>query len=84
MCYKPIRVSSPSPFKRQLHSRHGGFAIYTAEFAKTECVSKEETELLVREQIDSLILIHAMLFKQRGAGPENDNGVGLKPAKHTY
>ncbi len=44
-------------------SRHGGFTIYTAEFAsaKTECVSKEEVScLLVSEQIGSLILIHAM------------------------
>jgi len=32
-CVKPIRVSSPIPFKCQLHSRHGGFAIYLTEFA---------------------------------------------------
>ncbi len=59
---KPIRVSSSIPFKSQLCSRHGRFAIYTAEFAsaKTERVSREETELLVREQISSLILILAM------------------------
>ncbi len=62
MCNKPIRVSSPIPFKSQLHLHHGEFAIYTAEFAsaKTERVSREETELLVRKQIGSLILIHAM------------------------
>uniref|UniRef100_A0A672PPN2 Spectrin beta chain, non-erythrocytic 1 n=1 Tax=Sinocyclocheilus grahami TaxID=75366 RepID=A0A672PPN2_SINGR len=61
-CNKPIRVSSPIPFKSQLRSRHGRFAIYTAEFAsaKTEHVSRDETELLMHEQIGSLILIHAM------------------------
>ncbi len=61
-CNKPIRVSSPILFKSQLRSRHGGFAIYTAEFAraKTERVSREETELLVRQQIGRLILIHVM------------------------
>ncbi len=50
------------PFKSQLRSRHDGFAIYTVEFAstKTEHISREETELLMREQIGSLILIHAM------------------------
>ncbi len=44
-----------------MHSRHGGFAIYMAEFAgaKTECVSREQTDLLMREQIGS-ILIHAI------------------------
>ncbi len=61
-CNKPIRVSSPIPFKSQLRSRHGGLAIYMEEFAstKTERISREETELLVREQIGRLILIHAM------------------------
>ncbi len=61
-CNKPIRVSSPIPFKSQLRSRHGGFAIYMEDFpsAKTERISREETELLVHEQIDSLILIHAL------------------------
>ncbi len=61
-CNKPIRVSSPIPFKSQLRSRHGRFAIYKAEFAsaKTERISREETELIVCEQIGSLILIHAM------------------------
>ncbi len=49
----PIRVSSPIPFKSQLCSRHGRFTIYTPEFAsaKTERISREEMELLVREQI---------------------------------
>ncbi len=63
-CNKPIRVSSPIPFKGELRSRHGGFAIYTAEFAraKTERVSREQTDLLMREQIGSLILIHAMII----------------------
>jgi len=48
---KPIRVSSPIPFKSQLRSRHGGFAIYMAEFAsgKTKRFSSEEMDLLVRE-----------------------------------
>ncbi len=61
-CNKPIRVSSPIPFKSELRSRHGGFAIYTAEFAgaKTEHVSGEETDLLMREQIGRLIQINAM------------------------
>ncbi len=61
-CNKAIRVSSPIPFKSQLCSHHRGFAIYTAEFAsaKTEPVSREETDLLMREQIGSLILMHAM------------------------
>ncbi len=42
-CNKPIRISSPIPFKRKLCSR--GFVIYTVEFtrAKTEHVSREET-----------------------------------------
>ncbi len=55
---KPIRVLSPIPFKSHLGSRHGGFTIYTAEFAstKTEVVSREETDLLVHEQIGSLNL----------------------------
>ncbi len=37
-------------------------SLYTAEFAgaKTERVSREETELFVREQIGRLIVIHAM------------------------
>ncbi|MGL5902340.1 MAG: hypothetical protein ACRCZO_06585, partial [Cetobacterium sp.] len=41
----------PIPFKSQLHSHHGGFAIYMAEFAsgKTERFSIEETDLLERE-----------------------------------
>ncbi len=61
MCNKPNRVSSHIPFKSQLHSRHGGFAIYMASaIEKTERVSREEMDLLVREQIGSLILIHAM------------------------
>ncbi len=62
MCNKPIRVSSPIPFKSQLLSRYGGFAIYTAEFAseKTERDSREQTELLLREQIGRLILKHAL------------------------
>ncbi len=57
-CNKPIRVSYPIPFKSLLRSRHGGFAIYMVEFAsaKTERISREETEMLVREQIGSLIL----------------------------
>ena len=51
MCNKPIRVSSPIPFKSQLRSRPGGFAIYMEEFAsgKTEHGSREETDLVVRE-----------------------------------
>jgi len=51
MCNKPMRVSFPIPFKSQLHSRHGGYTIYMAEFAsvKTERFSSEETDLLVRE-----------------------------------
>ncbi len=51
-CNKPIRVSSPIPFKSQLRSQHGRFAIYAAEFAgtKTERFSREETYLLVCEQ----------------------------------
>ncbi len=61
-CNKPIRVSSPFPFKSQLLLRHGEFDIYMAKFAsaKTEGVSREETDLLVRKQIGRLILIHAM------------------------
>ncbi len=45
-CNKPIRVSSPIPFKSQLRSRNGGFAIYMAELAraKTECFSSEDTD----------------------------------------
>ncbi len=48
--------------KSQLRSCHGVFTIYMPEFAKvkTERVSREETERLVRQQIGSLILIHAM------------------------
>ncbi len=48
---KPIRVSSSIPFKSELRSCHGGFAIYTAEFvrAKTERVSREETDLLMHK-----------------------------------
>ncbi len=55
-CNKPNRVSSPIPFKSQLRLRHGGFAIYVAEFAraKIERISREEKELLVHEQIRSL------------------------------
>ncbi len=43
-CNKPIRVSSPIPFKSQLLLHYGGFTIYMAEFAraKTEHVSREE------------------------------------------
>lgn len=60
-CNKPIKVSTQIQIKSQLSLCHGRLAIYT-EFArvKTERVSKEETELLMREQIGSLILIHAM------------------------
>ncbi len=49
--HKPIRVSSLIPFKSELRPRHGGFVIYTAKFAgaKTERVSGEETDLLMRE-----------------------------------
>ncbi len=54
-CNKPIRVSSTIPFKSQLHSRN---AIYTTKF--TERISREEAELLVREQIGNLIMIQAM------------------------
>ncbi len=45
LCNKPIRVSSPIPFKSQLRTRNAGFAIYTAELAraKTKCLSSEET-----------------------------------------
>ena len=62
MCNKPIRVSSSIPFKSQLRSCHDGFAIYTAEFGKRKDRTRlrDEMELLVCEQIDSLILIHAM------------------------
>lgn len=44
-CNKPIRVSSPIPFKSQLHSRYGGFAIYMVEFAsgKTEVKACKQT-----------------------------------------
>ncbi len=50
-CNKPIRVSSPIPFKSLLRFRHGGFAIYTAELASamSERFSREETELLMCE-----------------------------------
>jgi hypothetical protein len=43
-CNKPIRVSSPIPFKSQLRLCHGGFAIYMGEFvsenAKAFCTLK--------------------------------------------
>ncbi len=66
-CNKPIRVSSLITFKSQLHLRHGGFAIYMVEFAsaKTERISREETHLLVREQIGRLILKYAMTIHYR-------------------
>ena len=44
-------VSSPIPFRCQLRSHHGRFAIYMTEFdsGKTEAVSRAQTELLVCE-----------------------------------
>jgi len=42
-CNKPIRVSSPIPFKSQLHLCHGRFAIFMA--VETERFSSEETGL---------------------------------------
>ncbi len=62
---KPIRVSSPIPFKSQLRSRHGGFAIYATEFAraKTERVSREETELLVRKvKVYTIIIFYIVIL----------------------
>ncbi len=58
-CNKPIRVSNPIPFKRQLCLHHGGFAIYMAEFAreKTERFSREETDLLKQEVKVYIIII---------------------------
>ncbi len=63
-CNKPIRVSSPIPFKNQLRSRHGGLAIHSIEFAsaKTECL-REQMDLIVHEKIGSLILMHAMTIQ---------------------
>ncbi len=39
--------------------------------------------LIAIDHLTALVQMH-LLFKQRRAGPENDNRVGLKPAKHTY
>ncbi len=52
-CNKPIRVSSPYPYKSQLRLYHGRFAIYKAEFAraKTKCFFREETDLLGRDNL---------------------------------
>ncbi len=58
-------TTQPIGFKENMYKlrlRHGRFAIYMPEFAraKTERVSREETELLVCKQIGILILINAM------------------------
>uniref|UniRef100_A0A8C2JJR7 Cell migration inducing hyaluronidase 1 n=1 Tax=Cyprinus carpio TaxID=7962 RepID=A0A8C2JJR7_CYPCA len=49
-------VSSPMPFKNQLRSCHGGFAIYMTEFTigKKEHFSREGTDLLASISIDTL------------------------------
>ncbi len=61
MCNKSIRVSSPIPFT-SLH--HGGFTIYMVEFtiAKTERVSRGETDLLVCEVKAYTIIIFYIIL----------------------
>ncbi len=63
-CNKPIRVSSPIAFKIQLCLHYSRFAMYTAEFAraKTDCVSREEMDLLVHEVNVYTIIIFYMLI----------------------
>ncbi len=61
MCNKPIRVSSPIPFKSQLRLQHGGFAIYTVEFARaTASVSREE--MANSDTCNDYPLVHVDIF----------------------